>query len=135
MARIEYSFYFSEHIFYLGHIACLPPSTGRLTPVLKLASSEARNEMALATLSNHLIRAIIKTDIYCTSPASPGLPRAWVVLECSRNFSYRSVSRPPLFWSSVTITPGLTELTLICLTASSRETHLVNWSRAALETL
>ena len=42
-------------MFYLGHMACLPPSTGRLTPVLKLASSEARNEMALATWNTYMI--------------------------------------------------------------------------------
>ena len=53
---------------YLGHIACRPPSTGRWAPVVKLASSLARNAIALAT-----------------SDTSPTLPRACVVLLRSKN--------------------------------------------------
>ena len=90
-------------------MACLPPSTGSVTPVLKEASSEARKAMARAT-----------------SAASPGRPSACVVLECSRNLSYFSWSRPPRFCSSVMMTPGLTLLTRTCLAASSSDTHLVN---------
>ena len=36
---------------YRGHIACLPPSTGILAPVIKLASSLATKAMVLATSS------------------------------------------------------------------------------------
>ena len=50
-------------------MACLPPSTGRLTPVMKLAESEARKAMAWAT-----------------SSTSPGRPSAWVCLHFSRNW-------------------------------------------------
>ena len=53
---------------YLGHIACRPPSTRRWVPVVKLASSLARNAIALAT-----------------SDTSPTLPRACVVLLRSKN--------------------------------------------------
>ena len=30
---------------HLGHMACRPPSTGRLTPVMKVAASDARKAM------------------------------------------------------------------------------------------
>jgi hypothetical protein len=59
---IKYIFFFlskSSIVFYRGHMACLPPSTGRLTPVENEASLEAKNAIALAT-----------------SIASPGLPSA-----------------------------------------------------------
>ena len=44
---------------YLGHMACLPPSTGNVAPVMKDASLDARKAMTLAT-----------------SSASPGRPKA-----------------------------------------------------------
>ena len=44
-------------------MACLPPSTGILTPVENEASSDAKNAIALAT-----------------SSGSPGRPSAWVSL-------------------------------------------------------
>lgn len=50
-------------------MACLPPSTGRLAPVMNDASSDARNAIVLAT-----------------SSGCPGLPRACVVLLLSRNY-------------------------------------------------
>ena len=78
------SFFFL--IFYLGHIACLPPSTGRLIPVENEASSEAKNAIALAT-----------------SSASPGRPSACVCLLFSKNwkltiFSISNVSNRNLKW-------------------------------------
>ena len=36
---------------HLGHIACLPPSTGMVAPVTKEALSEARNAITDATSS------------------------------------------------------------------------------------
>ena len=53
---------------YLGHMAWRPPSTGRLTPVIKLAASDARKAMLCAT-----------------SSTSPGRPSAWVCLHFARN--------------------------------------------------
>lgn len=54
--------------FYRGHIACLPPSTGRVAPVMKEESSDAKNAILLATSSGF-----------------PGLPRACVALLLSMN--------------------------------------------------
>ena len=53
---------------YLGHMMLRPPSMAMVWPVMKLASSLARNPMRAAT-----------------SSAPPTLPRACVVLQCSRN--------------------------------------------------
>lgn len=36
---------------YLGHIACLPPSTGTVAPVINDAASLAKNAMVSATSS------------------------------------------------------------------------------------
>lgn len=58
--------------FHLGHIAWRPPSMGRLTPVMKLAASEARKAMLCAT-----------------SSTSPGRPRACVCWHLSRNWWWR----------------------------------------------
>ena len=55
-------------IIYLGHMACLPPSTGSESPVENDAQSDAKNAMALAI-----------------SSGSPGLPMACVSLLRSRN--------------------------------------------------
>lgn len=56
-------------LFYLGHIACLPPSTGTHAPVMKEESSEAKKAIAFAT-----------------SSGCPGRPKAWVSLDLSRNW-------------------------------------------------
>ena len=53
---------------YRGHIACLPPSTGSVAPVMKDASLEARKAITLAT-----------------SSAFPGRPKACVSFERSKN--------------------------------------------------
>ena len=39
------------HFYQRGHMMLLPPSTGRVTPVMNEASSEARKPIALATSS------------------------------------------------------------------------------------
>ena len=78
-------------VIYLGHIACLPPSTGRWAPVVKLASSLARNAIALAT-----------------SDASPTLPRAWVVLPFSRNYKNQQIDILNIIWlNEIASTYGL----------------------------
>ena len=51
-----------------GHMACLPPSTGKEIPVENEASSEAKNAIAFAT-----------------SSGLPGRPRACVSLLLSKN--------------------------------------------------
>lgn len=61
---------------HLGHMAWRPPSTGRLTPVMKLAASDARKAMACAT-----------------SSTSPGRPRAWVCLHLSRNWLKKKINK------------------------------------------
>ena len=53
---------------YRGHIACLPPSTGSVAPVMKDASLEAR-----------------KAITFATSSAFPGRPKACVSFERSKN--------------------------------------------------
>ena len=55
-------------LVYLGHIACLPPSTGTHAPVINEESSDARKAMVLAT-----------------SHGCPGRPNAWVSLDLSKN--------------------------------------------------
>jgi hypothetical protein len=57
-------------IDYRGHIWALPPSTESVTPVVNDESSLAKNAIALAT-----------------SSVVPTLPKAWVVLLCSKNYS------------------------------------------------
>ena len=59
--------------FYLGHIACLPPSTGSEAPVMYDESLDARNAMTLAT-----------------SSTCPGRPKAWVCLHRSKNWIQKS---------------------------------------------
>ena len=54
--------------YYRGHMACLPPSTGIVAPVINEALSDARNAITEAT-----------------SSGSPYRPRACVSLQCSRN--------------------------------------------------
>ena len=71
-------------------MACLPPSTGNVAPVMKEAASEAKKAIALAT-----------------SMASPGLPKACVVLLCSKKAVYLASSIPERLCNSVTVTPGL----------------------------
>lgn len=61
--------------FHLGHIAWRPPSMGRLTPVMKLAASDARKAMLCAT-----------------SSTSPGRPRACVCWHLSRNWRWRRLT-------------------------------------------
>ena len=39
----------TDCFIYRGHMMPRPPSTGRVTPVIKEASSEARKAIALAT--------------------------------------------------------------------------------------
>lgn len=53
---------------YRGHIACLPPSTASVAPVMKDASLEAR-----------------KAITFATSSAFPGRPKACVSFERSKN--------------------------------------------------
>lgn len=55
-------------MLHLADIACLPPSIGIVTPVMKLESLEARN-----------------TIVSATSSGCPTLPNACVVLLLSRN--------------------------------------------------
>ena len=43
--------YLKAIFFYLGHIACLPPSTGSEAPVMKDESLDARKAITLATSS------------------------------------------------------------------------------------
>ena len=74
-------------------MACLPPSTGSVTPVMNDAASDAKNAMALAT-----------------SMASPGRPRACVLFECSRKRWYSVLSIPLRRCNSVIVTPGLNKL-------------------------
>ena len=57
-----------EAIFHLGHIACLPPSTGSVAPVIKDESLDARKAITLAT-----------------SSTCPGRPKACVSLQRSKN--------------------------------------------------
>ena len=57
-----------EKIIYLGHITCLPPSTGIKAPVMKELSSEAKKAIVLDTSSH-----------------SPGRPSACVSLLLSKN--------------------------------------------------
>lgn len=54
--------------FCHGQTACLPPSTGTLTPVINEALSDARKAMVLAT-----------------SSTCPGRPNGCVVLDFTRN--------------------------------------------------
>ena len=56
------------YFFHLGHMACLPPSTGNEAPVMKDDSLDARKAITLDTSSTF-----------------PGLPKAWVCLQRSRN--------------------------------------------------
>lgn len=59
----------TSKIIYRGHMAPLPPSTGKFTPVIKeLLDSSARNSIAWAT-----------------SSTVPGRPKACVSLQCSKN--------------------------------------------------
>ena len=57
-----------------GHIACLPPSTGIVSPVIKEALSDARNRIASATSSGF-----------------PTRPKAWVVLLLSKNYKSKYI--------------------------------------------
>lgn len=68
-SRRGYHYFISVYMIYLGHMAWRPPSIGRLTPVMKLAASDARKAM-----------------LWATSSTSPGLPRAWVCLDFARNW-------------------------------------------------
>lgn len=69
-------FIFALRQYYLGHMAWRPPSMGRLTPVMKLAASDARKAM-----------------LWATSSTSPGRPRAWVCLHLARNWKVEKTNR------------------------------------------
>lgn len=79
--------YVYQCVFHRGHIACRPPSTGKLAPVINAASSDARNAIAAAT-----------------SSTCPGLPNACVSLERCRNCEQRKERTEITLWVRVAFT-------------------------------
>ena len=71
-----------------------------------------------------------------TSSGLPHLPKGWMSLDFLLTYSSLcSLENPLALKKSVSMTPGLTELTLIPLAAKSMAEHWVKWSKAAYESL
>ena len=101
------------------HICAIPPSTNNSIPVIKLLSSDARNETTFATSSGVPIRPNGTLDII-------------LVLTCSVSFSLGAKPLTNPLRPGVSIGPGLMALTRIFLCFSSFAQERVNDRTTAL---